>query len=113
MSNIPSLTKPPQAPKKKKASLAERRGRLDQIRRRLVFEENQPRKPEWRVLAESGEVRAKFLRYNPDDVAEIDDLDFLDKLRDWYFPSSQPHNAYEFAYCELMREAVDNRQYVL
>ncbi len=63
----------------------------------------------WRVLAESGEVRDKFLRYNPEDIEEIDDADTLVHLKKCYFPSSQPHNNFEFALCELMHEAILNR----
>ena len=70
-----------------------------------------PELPEWRVLAQSGWVRDKFLRYNPEDVAEIDDMDVILQIKDWYFPASQPHNLFEEAYCSLMREAAEKKIY--
>lgn len=115
-SNKPySLEKPPQAPEKKVArkGLAERRARLDKIPKLVFPEESKPYRPEWRLLAESGYVRQKFLRYNPDDVAEIDDMDTLEHLRDLYTPASQPHNFYEHAYIELVIDAINDRLYAM
>ena len=106
--NIPSLTNPPNAPRKK--TIRQRRG-LNNISR-LVFPE-EPARPEWRVLAESGRIRSKFLNWTPEDVAEIDDLDSLEQLRVWYTPASQPQNVFEEAYFELMIDAVNTRLYVL
>ena len=111
-----SLENPPQAPKKKavRESLAQRRGRLDRIPK-LVFpqEEKTFRLPEWRLLGESGHVREKFLRVNPDDIEEIDDWDSLMRLRELYTPASQPHNVFEHAYVQLVAEAIDNRMYCM
>ena len=107
-SNIPSLTNPPNAPRKK--TIRQRRN-LNNISR-LVFPE-EPARPEWRVLAESGRVRSKFLNWTPEDVSEIDDLDTLEMLRHYYTPASQPHNIFEEAYLELIINAVNTRLYVL
>ena len=103
MSNgdIPSLTNPPNAPQKKRQ------------RRQRLFEEEEERKPEWRVLMESGWVRPKFLRYTPEDVEEIEEYDTLMTLRDLYFPASQPQNLFEMTYCTLLREAIDAKLYVM
>ena len=109
-----SLENPPQAPKKR-VGLAERRGRLTNIPK-LVFpheEEEKPERPEWRTLADSGYVRIKFLRFTPEDVAEIDDIDRLMKICDWYFPASQPQNLFEATYIDLVREAAEAKLYNL
>ena len=111
-----SLENPPQAPKKKPArkSLAERRGRLSNIPKLVLpSPEKTQRWPEWRLLAESGQVREKFLRFTPEDAEEIDDIDSLLHLRELYFPSSQPRNYYEVAYMQLVREALEARLYKL
>ena len=108
-----SLTNPSNAPKKKKTvrtPLRERR--LGQVPR-LRLEEETPREPEWRVLANTGYIREKYLRWTPEDVKEIDDLDMLETLRSYYTPASQPQNHFEVAYFDLMLEAVNNRLYVL
>ena len=107
-------TAPPAPKKKERPSLAERRGRLQNIPKLVLPDgEEKPELPEWRVLAQSGWVRAKFLRYNPEDVEELDDFEMLMKLKDWYFPSSQPQNLFEETYCVLMREAADKKLYNL
>lgn len=81
---------------------------------RLEFpDERRNKVPDWRLLADSGYVREKFLTYNPDDIAEINDLDSLDRLRSLYFPSSQPRNLYEKTYLALMIEAINNQMYPL
>ena len=98
---IPSLTNPPNAPQKKRQ------------RRQRLFEEEEERKPEWRVLMESGWVRSKFLRYTPEDVEEIEDYDSLMCIRNFYFPASQPHNLFEITYCELIRDAIDAKLYIM
>ena len=94
-----SSPQPPNAPRKRASALSSIP--------RLRLEE--ARKPEWVVLKESGRVREKFFAYTPDDVAEIDDKNTLLHIKELYFPSSQPHNAFEEAYCEIMREAVDDK----
>ena len=111
-----SLENPPQAPKKKveRKGLAERRGRLSHIPKLVLpSPEKTQRWPEWRLLAESGYVREKFLRFTPEDAEEIDDLDTLLRLRELYTPASQPRNLYEHAYVQLVAEAVDSRMYKL
>ena len=99
---IPSLTNPPNASKKRR-----QRKPLQHL-----FEEEE-RKPEWRVLAESGWVRSKFLRYTPEDKLKIEDYDILITLRELYFPTSQPLNVFELSYCELLRGVIDGKLYVL
>lgn len=106
MNIIPSKSNPPNAPKKPKVS---KKFRLQDIPQLKLHEEE----PEWRILACSGQIRAKYLRYDPDDVMEIDDIEMLEKLRNWYTPSSQPHNYYEEAYFDLMIDAVNARIYTL
>ena len=112
-----SLENPPQAPKKKptRESLAERRGRLSHIPKLVLPspEKKEASRPEWRLLAESGYVREKFLNFTPEDAEEIDDIDSLIHLRELYFPSSQPRNHYEAVYIQLVREALEARLYKL
>lgn len=64
---------------------------------------------EAKILSESGDVRAKFLTHSPDDIFEETDTDFLHRLWELYFPSDQPHNAYEEAFLLIMRECIDAR----
>ena len=108
--NVPySLTNPPNAPKKKvpRKSLAERRGRLEKIPKLQFPEDEESRWSDWRLLADSGYVREKFLRFTPEDAEEIDDFDALLRLRELYTPASQPRNLYEHAYVQLVQEAID------
>ena len=79
----------------------------------LPGDERKPTLPEWRALAQSGWVQQKFLRYNPEDVEEIDDIDFLLQLQRWYFPASQPRNLFEETYLKLMLDAVNAKLYRL
>ena len=102
-----SLDNPPNAPKKRRQpSLLERRGRFNHIPK-IVLPER--KKVEWRLLAESGYVRQKFLNYTPEDVEEIDDEHTLLLLEKWYFPASQPQNIYEETYVSIMLDAVRNK----
>lgn len=110
-----SLENLPQAPMKKavRKPLAERRERLDKIPKLVFPDEGKSRWPEWRLLAESGHVREKFLRLNPEDISEIDDIDTLEHYRVLYTSASQPRNLYEHAYIELIIAAINDRLYVL
>ena len=108
MSHIPSLTNPPNAPKKKKKP----NRRQNQNRRLNLDEEDDVMEVSWKWLADRG-VRPKFLRYNPDDVEEIDDIDTLLHIRELYLPPSQPQSLYEHSYCTLMVESVDSKLYTL
>ena len=65
------------------------------------------------MLAESGYVREKFLRFTPEDAEELDDIDSILHMRELYFPSSQPRNHYEAVYIQLVREALEARLYKL
>ena len=130
-----SLTKPPNAPQKKQ----EKRefSNLEKARR-LLFQPSPPPAPkktgrrkkpnlepiplEWGVspclieaqfYAESGDVREKFLRNSPEDVAEMTDIPTLEKLWELYFPFSQPRNAMEEGYLALMRDCIDARLHEL
>ena len=76
---------------------------------RLVLEEEEPREPEWRVLANTGYIRQKYLHWSPEDVREETDLESLITFRNYYCPSSQPRNAFETAYFALMVDAVNAR----
>ena len=63
------------------------------------------RKPQtlWTFLRDSGLVRQKYLRYNPKDVEEIEDLDVLEWLYGKYhLPASQPQTIEEATYLALM-----------
>ena len=64
---------------------------------------------EWTFLRDCGYVRAKYLSFDPNDISSMEDKHFLQHLAVLYFPSSQPRNWYEEAYCVLMREAVTKR----
>ena len=113
MSSLPySLANPPQAPKKKGPSLAERRGRLDLIPK-LIFPNDNDEKKLWERLAATGFVRSKYLRWTPEDVAEMDDLDSLEHLQALYTPFSQPRNYVESAYLEIILEAIRERIHTL
>ena len=110
-----SLDNPPNAPKKSE-SLFERRSRLHRIPKLRFPDEEEEKKtnlPEWRALRDSGYVREKFLLYTPEDVEEIDDIDFLLKIREWYFPASQPRNLFEETYIKLVWEMADKKLYAL
>ena len=72
-------------------------------------EEENVNEPEWAFLRDCGHVRAKFLNYDPKDVDEVNDLKFLEEMKCWYFPASQPRNWYEETYCAMMREAITAR----
>ena len=76
-------------------------------------EQESEQESEWIFLRDSGCVRSKFLNLNPKDVAEMENRTFLNIIKEWYFPTSQPRNSYEEAYCQVMREAVDNRLHEL
>ena len=102
-----SLANPPTAPTKKKPSLAERRGLKTPVPP-LIFPEEEQR-PEWRVLAESGWVREKFLLHNPEEVEKIEDEETLLSLQKWYFPASQPRNPFEETYVKLVLDAVNKK----
>ena len=69
----------------------------------------QPEKT-WLILAMSGDVRAKFLEWTPEDVLEIDSPQLLATLYAFYTPSSHPDaNLSECCYCEEMLEAITIR----
>jgi len=115
-----SLAKPPGAPKKKtvrqpKFERLQRLPRLviptdEEVKKAIEAEEKEEEnEPEWAFLRDSGRVRHKFLGYDPRDVAVMDDKDFLETMKEWYFPASQPRNWYEEAYCLIMREAITSR----
>ena len=74
----------------------------------LVWGES-PELVEAQALVESGDIRSKFLLTSPEDVAESKDVEHLEKLWDLYFPPGQPHNRYEEAYLQLMRDCIDAR----
>ena len=110
---IPSLSNPPNAPKKQRI----RRPKPYQLQRiprlRLPTDEEKRTKNEWQWLRDCGHVRAKFLTYTPEDIAEIDSIDFLTDMLERCNPSSQTHNIFEEAYLSHMRDAVLARLYML
>ena len=104
---------PPQAPKKK-ASLAERRGRLDHIPRLQLDEGDEPCISDDDAnklatgLINTGCVARKWQRVMPKDITDFD----IDELREYeqlYFPSSQPKNVFEGAYVELILKCLKQR----
>ena len=110
MAHIPSPANPPNTPKKKKPVREANTYRLQQIPTLLLPEEDE--KCEWRWLRDSGHVREKYLRFNPEDIEELDDIDLLQDMCHWYNPllhPSQPTNIYEAFYLELMLNAVHER----
>lgn len=64
---------------------------------------------EWQVLANSGYVREKFLNFTPDDAADMSDVNALRQVRELYTPSSQPQTLQEYAYLDLVIEAINTR----
>ena len=120
----PSLTNPPNAPVKKK----EKRAFRHQVIPKLIFPPSPSIAPktektsreasstpwetpedEARWLANSGRVRVKYLRYTPSDIIDETDINFLTRLRDLYYPSSQPLNTYEEAYLQIMLDVISTR----
>ena len=75
--------------------------------RRLRLEE--VRTPEWKVLADTGYIRIKFLHWTPEDVSNMNDRRVLNAIEQYYTPSSQAQNFFEDAYFSLMRDAVKAR----
>ena len=110
MNSIPSLSNPPNAPKR--TLLRQRRGSGAILK--LVFPDaDRPKLPEWKVLYESGRVRERYLHLTPEDIGEIDDMDTLMDLQERYFPSSQPRNLFEEAYLRIMQETIAAKMYIL
>ena len=113
MDHIPSPANPPNAPKKKKPVRETNTYRLQHIPTLLLPEEEEGvEKCEWRWLRDSGYVREKYLRFNPEDIEELDDIDLLQDICHWYNPllhPSQPTNIYEASYLEFMLNAVHER----
>ena len=117
MAHIPSLRNPPNAPKKKKTVREPNAFRLQQVPSLLLPEEEEnEEKCEWRWLRDSGNVREKFLRYNPEDVEQLNNIDSLQDMCMCYDPllhSSQPQNLYEETYLKIMLTAAQNRLAVI
>ena len=94
-------TPPPPAPKKEKKTK-----RVDLTP--IPFEwEHETWMREAELLANSGFVRIKFLSHTPATILEMENLNYLRLLKDLYFPSSQPQNMFEEAFLSLMRDLVD------
>ena len=85
---------------------------LELIPRLNLGEEEEEDRTTWRWLL-NRDVDPKYLPYNPDDMAEIDDLDTLFELREFYYPPSKPRNIYDHGYCVLMITAIDDRLYTM
>ena len=126
MENERCLSRAPNAPKKEREGgtpkkKTVRQPKFERLQRlpRLVIptdeevekavEAEEENEPEWAFLRDSGRVRHKFLHYDPRDVAVMDKKEFLETMKQWYFPASQPRNWYEEAYCLIMREAITSR----
>ena len=100
---IPSLMNPPNAPKKKTL----RRSYKTEDIPKLIFPNEE--KMEYTFLASSGRVRQKFMTFTPKDVMDCHDKEWILDIQNLYTPSGQPHNVYEEAYCEMMRNACQER----
>ena len=112
MSSTPySLENPPKAPKA--TTRMPKPYKLERIPPFHLSKKEDEKKADWRYLRDCGWVRQKFLRYNPEDVEEIDDLDLLQNMLEWYNPQSQPRNVFEHSYIDIMRDAVQKRLYML
>lgn len=64
---------------------------------------------EAQILAESGDVRDKYLLHSPEDIVNEDNIKWLEKLWELYCPTSQPCKENEEAYLKLMRNCIDCR----
>jgi hypothetical protein len=62
-----------------------------------------------KFLAASGDVREKYLKHSPEEIAKEEDGEYLEELWELYFPCSQPRNLQEHAYLELMRDCINER----
>jgi len=109
---IPSLSNPPNAPKKQRNLAGIRRLHLNLRTEEEPMEEGERlgRQAEfWTLLATTGHIRGKFLQYVPEDIPDITDHETLLWLRSCYFPASQPHTLIEDAYCRLMYELIEKQ----
>ena len=105
-----SLERPPQAPKKRKPSLAERRGCLDKIPKLELSEtEAERRQADWQALVDSGRVRQEFLTYTLEDLEEIDDVNKLYFIYTIFLPSLKDENFIESALVSLLFNFVDKK----
>ena len=113
-----SLKNPPNAPTKRRRVRQMNLAAIPRLNLSAV-DEPQPEptqpepEPEWCYLRDSGRIRVKFLNENPASVAVLTDMDYLNFLKEAYFPASQPRNWHEEAYCSLMREAIASRLHEL
>ena len=64
---------------------------------------------EAQTLAATGEVRERYLLHNPADVEKEEDIEYLEKLWELYFPANQPWTCEEEAYLSVMRESIEKR----
>ena len=122
MSTPFSLANPPTAPRKAAAPLW-RPWAMSAIpkcpnfgteeedeRMALQMEEEFLIQEEERNIYESLEIRPKYLRWTPSEVLQIDNKETLQFLYHRYkFPSSQPRNADEIFYLEVMSETILER----
>lgn len=105
----------PGAPKKKrrKPSLAERRGRLEQLPK-LRFDEDEVLEDSdvcvmAHALLDTGRVASKWQQLVPQDVAYMDDEEELKVYEELYYPVSQPRNIIEQCFVDLMRRLIRQR----
>ena len=101
--NLYNSAPPPPPPPQRRRRTAFRLSPLP-----LVWGES-PELVEAQALVESGDIRDKFLMNSPEDVVEETDVEVLEQLWELYFPPGQPHNRYEEAYLQLMRDCIDAR----
>ena len=116
----PSLSNPPNAPKKVQAQKQRNLDGIRPLRLNEITEEEEEEQVEeggrlgrqaefWTLLATTGHIRTKFLQYVPEDIPDITDHETLLWLRSCYFPASQPHTLIEDAYCRLMYELIEKQ----
>lgn len=100
---LPSLTNPPNAPKKVVKRKTYPIGALEQLRLSFPLKSEDERYEQWRI-------RPKYLTWCPRDIENISDRELLTFLHEKYaFPSSQPQNAQEEAYFAIMADKISSR----
>lgn len=63
------------------------------------------RGPYWRNLRHK--IHTRFLKYTPEDIAEIDDPRTLERIfKQYFFKSAKPSSTAEYLYCSAMMHAL-------
>ena len=112
--NIPSLSNPPWAPKKK---TVRKTYKLENIRKLRLVEESEDEccypYNMWRRLVDPNEMRHFFLQITPEEIGEMEDTTVIREWEERYFTDSQPQTDDEHLYCDIIRQACRARCYEL